>query len=323
MLLVATSTSTALPRVDDLNAETDALVSDPVPLSRRTNYWRWVTPALSVAILAVVAWQLRALNFADIIKSIPRNPWFWVVFFVYYWFGIVCEFYIFKRLWNIPSEGIIALARKNVSNVLLIDYLGEAYFYAWARKKMKMVTSPFGAVKDVAILSAVVSNVVTLVMVAVAYPYAGELDLGVTGKALAGSVGLIALISILVVAFGKRLLSLSRGNLWFVSGVHLTRVIVSEGLLALCWSLALPHVPLTMWLVLATVKMLLSRLPLISNRDVIFAGVAVFLVGRDIEIQVLMALMATLGLLANVTVGIVLAVGDLVTVDRTAEKKAC
>ncbi|MES2288764.1 MAG: hypothetical protein V4530_03425 [Pseudomonadota bacterium] len=298
------------------------VAGDPEPLNPRPNrLLAWATPGLSVAILAVVIWQFRNINLQEIRAAIPTNPLFWVVFLCYFFAGPVADFIIFRRLWGIPFEGFIALLRKSVSNALLVDYLGEAYFYSWARKKMNMVTSPFGAVKDVAILSALVSNGVTIVMMALAYPYAHEFNFGVAPLTIAASIGIVAVISIVVVAFGKRLFSLTRAQLWWVSGVHLTRLVATNLLLALAWSLALPDVALTWWLVLVTINMLLGRLPLISNKDVIFAGLVVFLVGRDDEVKLLMALMATLMLLANITVGVILALGDLVTPNRDSKEE--
>lgn len=294
-----------------------AASGDPAPLEQNHSpILRWATPALSVAILAVVIWQFRHINLNQIVDVIPTNPLFWLVFAIYFFSAPIADFIIFRRLWGIPFEGFIALLRKSVSNALLVDYLGEAYFYSWARKKLNMVTSPFGAVKDVAILSALVSNFATIVMMALAYPYARDFNFGVQPLLIAASIGVVAIISILVVAFRKRLFSLTRSELWWVSGVHLARMVIVNLLLALAWSLALPDVALTWWLVLVTINMLLGRLPLISNKDVIFAGLVVFLVGRDEEVKLLMALMATLILLANIIVGVILALGDLITVNR-------
>jgi hypothetical protein len=135
-----------------------------------------------------------------------------------------------------------------------------------------------------------------------------------TSSALAASIGVIMIISILVFAFSKRIFSLTQTQLWGISGLHFARLIVGNGLLAVAWSLALPNVALGWWLVLATVKMLLSRLPLISNKDIIFAAVAVLAVGHDTEIQILMALMATLILLSHLGIGAALALGDLLTI---------
>lgn len=288
---------------------------DPLPLPvRQGSLWAWATPAMSIAILAVVAWHFRTLDFNQLVAVVPRNPLFWLVFFVYYFVGTVSEFIIYKWLWNIPGEGMIALLRKNITNGLLVDYLGEAYFYSWARRKVKMEGSPFGAVKDVSILSALVSNLTTLALMVMVYPYAHTLNLGFPGWALAASIGIIIIISTAVAAFGKRIFSLDRKQLWSISAVHLGSLVFGNALQALAWSLALPDVPLSMWLVLATAKMLLSRLPLVSNKDVILAAFAILVIGRDVEIQVLLAFMATLILATHLVLGAILAVGDLVTI---------
>ena len=219
-------------------------------------------------------------------------------------------------MWRIPAEGFVALARKHVSNELLIDYVGEVYFYGWARKKLDMTTSPFGAVKDVAILSALAGNGFTLAMMAAAYPYLGRAELGRVSETILASVAVIIAVSLLVLAFGKRLFSLTKAQLWSVAAIQLARIVVTTWLIALAWSLALPHVALGWWVLLATIRLMLARLPLLTNKDVLFAGVAVFLVGPDKDIQALMALMATLMLAAHLAVGALLAIGDLVTVDH-------
>jgi len=85
---------------------------------------------------------------------------------------------IFRRLWRIPAEGAVALARKYVGNELLLGYIGEAYFYAWARQRAPLVGAPFGAIKDVAILSAMVGNAATIAIMAAAYPFIGWLQGG-------------------------------------------------------------------------------------------------------------------------------------------------
>ncbi len=167
-----------------------------------------------------------------------------------------------------------------------------------------------------AILSALVSNVFTLAMMAIAYPFAKSLDLGLTSKALWASVGVIVIISLLVALFSRRIFSLPREQLWGVAGIQFGRLLVGNLLLALCWSLALPHVAIGWWLVLATFKMLLSRLPLVSNKDVVFAF-AVLVVGQEPQIQVLMAFMAALILATHLALGAALAIGDLVTINPT------
>lgn len=305
----------------DASKRTGEQTGDPLPLAvRQSSLWRWATPALSVVILVVVAYRLfftKGFDLDALRGLIPTDPGFWLVFALYYTTPILTDFAIFRRLWNIPLEGLVALTRKQVGNELLVDYVGEVYFYGWARKKLDMTTSPFGAVKDVAILSALVGNGATLAMMVAAYPFIGRVALGTTSTAIAASLAVVILASLLVLVFGKRVFSLTRPQLWAVAAIQTLRVVATTGLLAIAWSLALPKVALGWWVILATVRLMLARLPLLSNKDVLFAGVAVFLLGPNTDIQLLMALMATIVLVTHLAVGALLAVGDLVTVDRT------
>jgi hypothetical protein len=294
---------------------------DPLPLAvRQSPLWRWATPALSVALLGSIAWHLRDV---DIRAAIPTNPLFWIVLFAYWAAPIVADFVIYRRLWAIPFEGLIALSRKQVGNALLFDLLGEAYFYGWARKKLNMATSPFGAVKDVTILSAMVGNGCTLVLMALAWPYIGSLDLGVAGTAVAASIGVVVLVSILIVVFGNRLFSLSKGDLWWVAGVHLLRVLTTTGLIAVAWSLYSPEIALGTWALLATAKLMASRLPLFVNTEVIFANIVIWFLGRNSEIEQVVGVVTILILSIHLAAAAALAIGDLVTVNRQSKEDNC
>jgi hypothetical protein len=302
----------------------EAMLPDPAPLEARGNsLLRWLGPAISFGILIAVLFTLRTLKWDDIVAVVPTSPAFWAVFVIVYFLPVACDFLIFRYLWRIPGEGFVALTRKQVSNELLLGYVGEVYFYSWARKKIDMRSSPFGAVKDVAILSALAGNAVTLVMIAVAYPLITNAEFSVISEklrvsetTLAASIAIVVLVPMLAVLFGKRLFSLSRQQLAVVGSIHMARIIVNGFLAALCWNLALPAVALSWWVILATVRLLISRLPLVTQKDIVFAGIAVFMVGRDLEIAALIAFWAAIQLVANLAIGAVLAIADFVTVEK-------
>ena len=270
-----------------------------------------------MALLGAIAWRLRDIDIHD---AIPTSPAFWLALIAYWAAPIVADFVIYRRLWVIPFEGLIALSRKQVGNALLFDLLGEAYFYGWARRKLNMATSPFGAVKDVTILSAMVGNACTLVLMIIAWPYIGSLDLGVAGTAVAASIGVIALVSILIVIFGNRLFSLSKGELWWVSGVHLLRVLATTGLIALAWSFYAPQIALGIWALLATAKLMASRLPLFVNTEVIFANIVIWFLGKNSDIEQVVGVVTILILLIHLVAAAALAIGDLVPVKRAAKE---
>ena len=109
--------------------------------------------------------------------------------------------------------------------------------------------------------------------------------------------------SLVLLAFRGRLLTLSARDLAFVGTAQLGRVLLTTLLPALLWHLVLPQVALGWWLLLASLRLLLSRLPLLPNKDLVFAGVAVVLVGHNVAIGDLMTMMASLILATHLIVG--------------------
>jgi hypothetical protein len=115
-----------------------------------------------------------------------------------------------------------------------------------------------------------------------------------------------------------RLFSLPPAELRFVVVLQLGRILVTTGLAALMWHLVLPSVPLSWWLLLAALRLLLSRLPFLPNKDLVFAGLAVLMVGHDSDIAALLTMIASLWLAAHVLLGIVLMGAELVTPRKPA-----
>jgi hypothetical protein len=309
------ASTTADPAADAIDA------GDPLPLVvRQSKLWQWATPILSVALLVAIGWNLRDI---DIRAAIPTNPLFWVVLLSYWAAPIVSDFIIYRKLWTIPFEGLIALSRKQVGNALLFDLLGEAYFYGWARRKVKMATSPFGAVKDVTILSALVGNGVTLVLIALAWPWFDvkfPVDGPITAQRVAIAIGLVMLVSVLIILFGKRLFSLTRKQLFWVSSIHLLRVIATTGLIALAWSLYDPDIGVGTWALLAVARLMISRLPLFINTEVIFAFIIIWIPGTGNVVEQVVGVVTILILLTHATAAAILAAGDLLTPARAPKE---
>ena len=173
-----------------------------------------------------------------------------------------------------------------------------------------MTSATVGTVKDVAILSAMAANAVTLVLMVLSYPLLGTLRLGIDSTAFFGSVAVMLVISSGVLFFRKKLFSLPARDLWFVTAVQSARVVATLVLTGLCWHLALPAEPVELWVLLSAMRMLLSRLPFLPNKDLVFAALAVFMIGHDAEVGALMAMMASLLLATHLGLGVLLAGGE-------------
>jgi hypothetical protein len=272
---------------------------------------RWIGPAISLAVLIVSLCQLRQMHLRGVLAMVPASPRFWLLFAATYLAQPTSEWLIFRRLWQVPASALLALIRKRVSNEVLLGYSGEIYFYAWARRNAAITTAPFGAIKDVAILSAAVGNAFTLILLVAAWPLLSGLHLGVAGHTLALSVGTMALSSLSALCFRRALFSSPDTHLQIIAGIHGVRVIATTLLTALLWATVLPSASLGWWLGLATLRMLVSRLPFIPNKDLVFAGLVSFLVGPNAATADLFAMLAGLTLVTHLLLGAALGLSEL------------
>ncbi|MEA3004586.1 MAG: hypothetical protein QOH81_3374 [Sphingomonadales bacterium] len=283
-------------------------VPDPEPLpAARRSLLRWIGPAFTAAMIVAVLANIRRLHLADIQTMVPRTPVFWGIFILCYLALPLGDWLIYRRLWRIPAGGLLPLLRKMVSNEILFGYSGEVYFYAWSRRNSAMVAAPFGAIKDVAILSALVGNIFTLCLAALAYPFVGRLALGGYGHDLYAGAAVLLVCSLAVLPLQRRVFSLPVADRNFIAFVHAGRLLATTLLTALMWHLVLPGVGMRWWVVLAALHLLVGRLPLVTNKDLVFAGIAFVLVGRQTALADLLAMMAVLVLGAHLGVALLLA----------------
>ena len=281
------------------------------PADAGRTWARWLGPLISLALLAGVLREYSRFELRVDSHMLAAGIGFWALFVLHYLFTPLCEWVIYRRLWQLPIGGVAALLRKEITNDLLLGYLGEVYFYAWARQHARLVASPFGAIKDVAILSAVTGNVLTLALLPLAIALVGNLPPGIDPLALKLSVAGFLATSFVPLLFRRRLLSLPRRELWFIARVQAMRVVVGIGLYAALWHLLLPSVAIGWWIALAALRQLVARLPLAPSRDVLFAAIAGFFVGRHSEIAGLLALIGAMTMLLHIALGAVLSATGL------------
>jgi len=234
---------------------------------------RWpmiIAGVLSLAMIAGLAKQLLGSGLAGFSHAAPDNWLYYVAFALLYISPPTGDYIIFRRLWKIPFEGFGALIKKRIANEAVVGYSGDAYFYAWARQRAAMVAAPFGAVKDVSILSAISGNMMTLVMTALALPFALEVLPPRYYTGLAIGIPVVIAMCLPFLIFSRKVFSLDRKTLWWIFWIHAGRLTVGCVLIAFAWHFGLPNVGIGAWLILSAVRMLVSRLPFV-NKDLVFA----------------------------------------------------
>ncbi|HEX4694253.1 hypothetical protein [Sphingomonas sp.] len=273
---------------------------------------RWpmvIAGVLTAAMIVGLVHQLLKSGLAGLSHATPGNPLYYLFFVLLYLSPPIGDYIIFRKLWRIPLEGLGALMKKRIANEVVLGYSGEAYFYAWARQRAQMVAAPFGAVKDVMILSAMAGNVMTLAMTALAM---SSLPPEYERPMLVG-MGVVVAMCLPFLFFSRRVFSLDRSSLWWVFGVHMVRLAVGSVAIAFAWHFAMPSVAIGTWLTLSATRMMVSRLPFLPSKDTVFATVAIGLLGaHNDSLKSLMAFTAALILLVHVVLAAGFAVQSLI-----------
>lgn len=270
------------------------------------------------AMLAFLGHQLWAAGLPALARSIPSSPLFYGAFLILYAAPPLFDYAIFRRLWSIPPAGLIALAKKRIANDVLLGYSGEAYFYAWARNRSSMIAAPFGAVKDVSILSALAGHAMTLGLIGLVLPFGHQFlkPEWLRGILVLGIVSVAMSLPFLV--FSRRVFSSGRKDLWRVFWLHCGRIAAGWVLIALAWHFALPAVDVATWLLLVAVKQIVSRLPFVPNKDLLFNNIASLLIGRGAPISLLIAIVTAGTLLVHGVLIILFSLGHVAAARKTA-----
>jgi len=195
----------------------------------------------------------------------------------------IAEVFVYQTIWDIPMwKRLPVLARKRVLNEGVMGYSGEAYLCLWAHRNARLPGNKIlSTVKDNNILSAMVSTSAALILF-LGFMLSGKLS-DVTGGDISNNWALVAMLSVsamlipIAIRFRKHLLALPRPKIRKVIGIHALRLLTQEGLQICYWMVVLPFVPLSAWLTFTAAQMLLTRVPLLPNKDLMLLGLGITL----------------------------------------------
>lgn len=229
-----------------------------------------------VTALLMLAWIMSHLSDGSLLRignSLPSSPRFWAVLVLFLAVEPLFDFVIYRKLWALPFSGILILFRKTATNELLLGYLGEVQFYAWARKHAGLTGSPFGAIKDVAVLSAIAGNIVMLILLVPTWPWLTATLPPPMATAIVLSIMALLASSIAITLFRKKILSIGSRLVPYVISIHLIRSVVTLLVISLLWQSVLPDIPVQSWLLMAAGRQLVTRLPFVPNKDLAFSSI--------------------------------------------------
>ena len=245
----------------------------------------WIRLGFLLAVGIYLYLEITKIGWAEVLAALPANPAFYLVFVLIYLALPLFEVVIYQRLWKRPLWRYTPFfLRKQVYNAALIGYPGEAVFCFWAQNKLGLPSrTALMAIKDNNILSAMASNSATILLV-LAFIGTGQISWlntsgNSTGLYIGFGVGFTLLSSMAVYYFRKKLIAMPGKDAVFVLSIHVFRVFAVMLLQALQWSIVIPNAPFTVWLAFLTAQFLLTRIPFLPNKDLMFLGLSLSLGG--------------------------------------------
>jgi hypothetical protein len=270
---------------------------------------RMLSFGLSAAILAYLVRAVANIGWHQMLDVLPANPLFYLLVAMSYMATPVTEYVIFRRWWPLTPRALAVFSKKRVLNEAVFGYSGDAYLFMWAKKALgarEVGAGPLAAVKDVAITSALAGNVATLLMLALALSMGGgpAVEQAFTGGAMRSAgfgFAFVISISMAILLFSSRVMSLSAWENTIIFLLHCGRLLIGSALLLLAWIIALPSVDVGTWIVLGALRMVVTRLPFVPNKELLFAAIGVTLTGAAApEVAALMAAAGALHLVSHV-----------------------
>lgn len=259
-----------------------------------TPFWRRAGKVLRIVAMAGIAlwlfFRVEAIGWDRIWRSLPLDPWFYILFVLRYLTLPVSEALIYSRLWSLrPLADFPVLLKKSVLNFGVLGMSGEAWFALWARQRGLADTGGvLKALKDVNILSAAVSTFATVLFFVWAlatgqlrrFGFGGAAEgaaAGALGWEIGLAAGLSALVIIALVAMRRRVLSLPGPDLRAITGLHAGRLAINYVLQIAQWAVIIPEAPLYVWVLFIGAELLITRIPLLPKQDLVVLSVGVSL----------------------------------------------
>lgn len=294
------SGSTIMSRFTAAAARGKAVVDTPAAGLLRKSF----NALLSILILLLLVRAIGNVGWDRVLAVLPATPLFWTAFLASYVLPPLVEWIIYRRWWHFGPEALGVFLKMRVMNDALFSYSGHTYLIVWAANRLGIrfdpaapppalgrgdgpgidpATSPFAAVKDMAVTSGLAGNLATLVLLLLALAMDGASVLGSaidprTLKLLLWSFAGLIVLNVGILLVRNKVLSLPVRENLFAFRWHLFRVLAVQALLVASWAIALPGIEAETWFLLGALRMVIGRMP-VPNKEILFAAIAVSLTG--------------------------------------------
>lgn len=233
---------------------------------------RWGIP---LALLAIIGRRLTELGWGGIWHARPANLGFYLLLVAQFFLQPFGDYCVYRSLWRDQMPPLAVILRKRLMNTFMLDYSGEAYFFLWAQQHVRLPMPRIAhGIKDSNLLSGGAGLAMVFILCAILLA-SGGLHVPVLpgSKYLYVLVGAFPLVACAVLILGHRKVTvLSRRELAMVFAIHFARACVVLAIEFGLWQLsgALPGWVASLQFV--ALRLVITRLPVVPNKDLIFVG---------------------------------------------------
>ena len=246
---------------------------------------KWGQNLLFIGILIWLGLELYKIGWRKVWESLPVTPYFYLLFLIGYFQLPFFELWIYRLAWVFDVvKSIPTFMIKRVYNKDVLGYSGELYFYAWVKKHLGVPDSEIlTTIKDNNIISSAASTFVSVALLGI-FVYTGQVKVSewINHESmhywLIGGFLLIVVI-VFLYRFRNYVIHLTFRKAAEIFGIHLFRLILLQGINLLMFYVVMPDIPFFVWFTYIALEIILSRIPLLPNRDFIFVGMSINLAG--------------------------------------------
>ena len=234
---------------------------------------RWGIP---LVLLVIIGRRLTELGWGEIWHARPANTGFYLLLVAQFFLQPLGDFCVYRLLWgagHAPPAAIIL--RKRLMNTFMLDYSGEAYFFFWAQRNSGLPTARVAhGIKDSNLLSGGAGIAMVFILCAILLAFGGlHVPMLPGSKYLYVLLGTAPLLGCAVLIIAHRKVTiLSRGQLAAVFGVHFSRACAVLAIEFGLWQLSGAMAGWIMSLQFVALRLVITRLPVVPNKDLIFVG---------------------------------------------------
>ena len=246
---------------------------------------------IQVGIVIILVYQIMGIGWREILSELPAVILFYIIFLLIYFALPVTEYLTYSIRWPMKfwqSQEIFL--KKRVYNKVVLGYSGEVQLFFWLQNRMAIdKKEAYEVVRDNNILSTLASTAIAVLLLA-GFTVSGRLsiyDWVEYDPAVLIPVVLIALFigGYIFGRYRSHIFTMNRRHALIIFTLHSGRMLLLAGLQIAQWYVVMPWVSVDIWFTMIVMQIILSRIPFLPNKDLVFIGTSLEF-ARHVDISV-------------------------------------